>query len=158
MDEIPEPAVALGKITSGLFIVTATHGVVREGYLASWIQQVSFSPLMVMVAMKPGRPCYDLIKSHRRFCINIIGLKNGGVMKPFWNPSENANPLDGLDTSVSELGNTILSQAMAVLECEARSSIMPGDHELVFAEVIAGQVLQIEDKPLAHIRKSGLGY
>ena len=48
--------------------------------------------------------------------------------------------------------------ALAYLECELRSSVTPGDHEILFVEVVGGKVLQAEDKPLAHVRKSGLGY
>jgi flavin reductase (DIM6/NTAB) family NADH-FMN oxidoreductase RutF len=158
MDEISNAAAALGKVTSGLFIVTACVESRREGYLASWIQQTSFSPMMVGIAMKPGRPCYDIIKSHGRFCVNIIGSKNGGVMKPFWSPDATTDPFAGLDLFVSSRGNIVLKTGLAALECEFRSSSTPGDHEIIFAEVVDGHVLQTEDKPLAHVRKSGMGY
>ncbi len=158
MSEVPEIYRAMGKISSGLFIVTAAHDGNRGGYLASWIQQVSFSPLMVSLAMKPGRPCYDLIKTHGRFCINIIGHKNEGVMKPFWSPNAEKDPFDGLDYVVTPSGNLVLRSAMAALECEVRSTTTPGDHEILFAEVMAGQEIQVEDKPLNHVRKSGLQY
>jgi flavin reductase (DIM6/NTAB) family NADH-FMN oxidoreductase RutF len=158
MEEIPNSAIALGKTTSGLFIVTAIHGAIREGYLASWIQQTSFSPLMISLAMKPGRPCYDIIKTQGRFCVNIIGQKNGGVMKPFWSPNSSADAFLGIDHFISERGNLILKGAMAALECEFRSSVTPGDHEIVFAEVLEGHIIQADDKPLAHVRKSALSY
>ncbi len=158
MDEVPNTAAALGKVTSGLFIVTAVAGERREGYLASWVQQVSFSPLMVSITMKPGRPCYNLIKSHGRFCINVIGQKNGGVMKPFWSPDGKSDPFVGLDHFISARGNLILRNAMSAMECEVRSRATPGDHEIIFAEVVEGRILQADDKPLAHVRKSALGY
>ncbi len=158
MDEISNLAAAMGKVSSGLFIVTAVLGDRREGYLASWIQQTSFSPLLVSLAMKPGRPCYDIIKSQGLFCINIIGHKNGGVMKPFWSSVKNSDPFLGLEMFLSQRGNIILRGAMAALECELRSTTTPGDHEILFAEVVEGHILQPEDKPLTHIRKSALGY
>ena len=113
---------------------------------------------MVSLAMKPGRTCYDLIKTHGSFCINIIGHKNEGVMKPFWSPSAEKDPFDGLDHFVTSYGNIVLKSAMAALECEVRSTITPGDHEILFAEVMAGQEINLEDKPLNHVRKSGLQY
>ncbi len=158
MEPISSVAAAFGKMTSGLFIVTAAEGSNREGYLASWIQQTSFSPLMLSLAMKPGRPCYDQIKTHGKFCVNIVGQNNGGLMKPFWSPKEGVDPFTGLDILVSPRGNLILNSAMAALECEFRSSVSPGDHEIMFAEVVDGRILQPEDKPLAHTRKSGLSY
>lgn len=158
MEEIPNAAMALGRISSGLYIVTTQFGEVREGYLASWVQQTSFEPMMVSIAMKPGRSCYDQIKSHGRFCINVVGNNNKGMMKPFWTPKAGIDPFEGLESVVSARGNLILKNALAALECEFRSSVFPGDHELIFAEVVDGQVIQPEDKPLSHSRKSGLKY
>lgn len=158
MHEVPDSAIAVGKIPSGLFVVTAAQGDRKEGYLGSWIQQASFTPLLLNLAIRPGRPCYDLIQATRRLCINIVGHKNGGMMKPFWSPETGTDPFSGLEWSRSERGNILLASALAVLECEVRSSVTPGDHEILFVEVVAGSVLQSDDKPLSHVRKSGLGY
>jgi flavin reductase (DIM6/NTAB) family NADH-FMN oxidoreductase RutF len=114
--------------------------------------------LLLNLAIRPGRPCYDLIHETRRLCINIVGHKNGGMMKPFWSPEAGSDAFAGLEWSRTERGNILLASALAVLECELRASIAPGDHEILFAEVVAGRVLQPEDKPLSHVRKSGLGY
>lgn len=158
MENIADTAAAVGKIPSGLFIVTSNHGGKREGYLGSWIQQASFSPLLIQISIRPGRPCYEAIKASGRFCVNVIGQKNGGVMKPFWNPDGNPDPFSGLDFTETPLGNIVLKNALAAMECEVRASINPGDHEILFAEVVQGHLLQPEDKPLTHVRKSGLVY
>lgn len=150
--------IAVGKIPSGLFIITTVQDGRKEGFLGSWVQQTSFSPLLVSIALKPGRPCYDAIKAHGRFSINIIGQDNGGVMKPFWSVKEGVDPFAGLDHRLSNRGNILLGKALAILECEARSSAVPGDHEIIFAEVVEEHVLNAEDKSLTHTRKSGLGY
>ena len=42
-----DKAQAVGHIPSGLFIVTTTDGGKKDGYLASWVQQVSFEPLVL---------------------------------------------------------------------------------------------------------------
>lgn len=158
MHEVSDAAVAVGKIPSGLFIVTAVDGDRKEGYLGSWIQQASFAPLLLNLAIRPGRPCYDIIRDTKRLCVNVVGHKNGGMMKPFWSPDAGTDPFAGLEWSRTERGNIVLSSALAVLECEVRSSVSPGDHEILFVEVVAGRVLQSDDKPLHHVRKSGLGY
>ena len=158
MQEIPETAAAAGKIPSGLFIVTAAEGDRKEGYLGSWIQQASFSPLLLNLAIRPGRPCYDLIKATGRLGINVVGHQNNGMMKPFWSPEPGTDAFAGLEWSRTERGNILLASALAFLECEVRSSFTPGDHELLFVEAVAGRVLQAHDKPLHHVRKSALGY
>jgi flavin reductase (DIM6/NTAB) family NADH-FMN oxidoreductase RutF len=158
MEDVSTLAAAAGKLPSGLFIVTTVLDGRKEGYLGSWIQQASFSPLLISLAIRPGRPCHAAIKSHGRFCINVVGSKNGGLMKPFWNPDTTPDPFQGLDLFETARGNVVLKSAMAALECEFRSSATPGDHEIVYAEAVEGHLLQPEDKPLTHVRKSGLGY
>lgn len=158
MEDIAEIAAAMGKIPSGLFIITSVLNGKKEGYLGSWVQQASFSPFMVNIAIRPGRPCYEAIKSHGRFCINIVGHKNGGMMKPFWNPDSIPDPFAELECIETSRGNILLKSGLAALECETRASLAPGDHEIVFAEVVQGHIVQLEDKPLTHVRKSGLGY
>jgi flavin reductase (DIM6/NTAB) family NADH-FMN oxidoreductase RutF len=158
MEDVSELAAAVGKIPSGLFIITTVLQERKEGYLGSWIQQVSFSPLLIQIAIRPGRPCYEAIKAEGRFCINVVGQKNGGIMKPFWTPDANRDPFEGLQWTTTPRGNIVLESALAALECEVRSSATPGDHELIFAEVVDGRMIQPEDKSLTHVRRSGLGY
>ena len=152
---------AVGKIPSGLFIVTSGDKEKDQwdGYLGSWIQQVSFSPLKVMIAIKPGRPCYDHIKAHGQFAINVVGQNNNGAMKPFWsgyNPE--VNPFEKLGTQISEGGNILLRDCMASIECKVTDSVKPGDHEILFADVMLCHQFKADDKPLTHVRKSGLDY
>ncbi len=158
MSEIEDMS-AVGKIPSGLFIITATQGEGIDGYLGSWIQQASFKPLLLTMAIKSGRPCYDFIQAHGRFCIHVVGQKNNGLMKPFWKgyDPEN-NPFAGLEHFRSESGNVILKDALAAFECKKVDSYKPGDHELIIAEVQYCHLLNPEDKPLTHVRKSGLDY
>jgi len=151
--------VPVGKIPSGLFIVTVSHEGRRDGFLASWIQQASFEPLMISIAVSSHRPLWDMIRESGRFCVNIVGHQNNGVMKPFWGalkPGE--DPFVVLSLEVSSRGNILLPDAMAALECEVRASSHPGDHAIVFAEVVETRFFKPEDKPMTHVRKSGSGY
>jgi flavin reductase (DIM6/NTAB) family NADH-FMN oxidoreductase RutF len=158
VDAVTAEAPAVGKIPSGLFIITTLHEGRKEGFLGSWVQQASFSPLLIGIALKPGRACHAAIKAHGRFCVNVVGQNNGGLMKPFWTVKEGVDPFAGLDHFVTDRGNVVMRNALAYMECEARSFAMPGDHEIVFAEVVQNALIQPEDKPLTHVRKSGLGY
>lgn len=159
MEWTKENTAALGRLSSGLFIVTARQDDRADGFLASWIQQASFSPLMVSMAVKPGRPCYDYIQAHGRFCINIVGKDNGGVMKPFWSGyAPDTDPFAGLPHRLSEQGNLILENCLAAIECQVKDTVSAGDHQIVLAEVTGCHLLNEEDKPLTHSRKTGLDY
>ncbi|MAE58614.1 MAG: hypothetical protein CME69_07015 [Halobacteriovorax sp.] len=153
-------AKAVGHIPSGLFIVCSNDGNTKDGYLASWVQQVSFSPLMVAVAIGKGRPGYDHIMSGETFTINIVGKHDMNYLKHFWSGySPEENPFNGtLDISETENGGVILNGAKSTIECRMVSNTEPGDHEIVFAEVINSYVQNEEAEVKTHVRKSGLDY
>lgn len=156
-----DKAVAVGHIPSGLFIVAVQDpqsGVI-DGYLASWIQQVSFNPLIVALAIKPGRPAYELIKSKKVFSINIVGDHEKSYLKHFWKGYDpHHNPFSELPHTTGSFGGVILSSAKSAIECEIKETSQPGDHEVIFAEVKASYVLNADAKPMVHIRKSGADY
>jgi flavin reductase (DIM6/NTAB) family NADH-FMN oxidoreductase RutF len=156
-----ERAMAIGHIPSGLFIVAVqdTETGALDGYLGSWIQQVSFDPPMVSLAIKPGRPAYDLIKAQKTFSINIVGDHEKSYLKHFWKGYDpESNPFKEIPFYMGEAGGVIFEQAKSALECRLVSSSMPGDHEIIFAEVLASHVLNPDARPMVHIRKSGKDY
>jgi flavin reductase (DIM6/NTAB) family NADH-FMN oxidoreductase RutF len=155
-----EISTSVGHIPSGLFIVAVqgTDGTI-DGYLASWVQQVSFSPLIISLAVKPGRPAYELIKSGKTFAINIAGDHDKSYMKHFWKGYDPANnPFDALPHHLGPNGGVILDQAKSAIECQLIDSIKPGDHDIVFAKVLSSHIMSEEAKPLVHVRKSGADY
>lgn len=152
---------AVGHIPSGLFIVAVKdpESATIDGYLASWIQQTSFSPLMVSLGIKPGRPAYDLIKSGKPFAINIIGDHDKSYLKHFWKGYDaNNNPFNEIPYEIGQHGGVILKQAKSAIECRLVQSLKPGDHDIIFAEVLSSYVMNDEAKPLVHVRKSGADY
>lgn len=154
-------AESVGHIPSGLFIVAVQNPQSQEidGYLASFIQQVSFKPLILSLAMKPGRPAYDLIKSGAIFAINIVGEHDKTYLKHFWKGYDPAkNPFAELPHEIGSNGGILLTQAKSSIECRLVQSVHPGDHEVVFAEVLASYHQHPDARPMVHIRKSGADY
>jgi len=155
-----EAAKAVGHIASGLFIVSArSESGQMDGYLASWVQQFSFSPLLVAFAISPTRPGYDSIVSGKAFTINIVGEHDTMYLKHFWKGYAPENsPFNEIEHTISPKGGLIIGAAKSALDCKMVQKIKPGDHEIVIAEVVASYSLNTESKPRVHIRKSGLDY
>lgn len=155
-----DKATAVGHIPSGLFIITSiSENGEKDGYLASWVQQVSFDPLMIAFTISDSRPGYKKIKSGGVFSINVVGEHETQYMRHFWKgyaPGE--GPFGEIKHEVSSNGGLIISDAKSTIECKMTSSTKPGDHEVIFAEVVASHVQNEESKPKVHIRKSGLDY
>src|SRR5262245_40404267 len=65
-------AAALGRVPSGLFILTARHGADETGMLASWVQQCSFEPLLVSVAVRRDRYVAGWLTPDTLFALNVL--------------------------------------------------------------------------------------
>ena len=144
-----EAAGAVGKIPSGLFIVVAR----------SDNKQVSMDPLRISLAIKPGRPAYDMIQSGGLFTVNIVGEHDSSFLKHFWRGYDPDNsPFSELSHHDGSGGGLVLDAALAAMECRRVESFSPGDHDLVIADVLSSTILSEEAKPLVHIRKHGLSY
>ncbi len=156
-----EVATSVGHIPSGLFIVTVMDAETKkiDGYLASWVQQVSFNPLLISLAIKPGRPAYDLIKSGKVFSVNVVGDHDKTFLKHFWKGYDpSSNPFQDIAYETAPHGGVTLLQAKSSMECQLVDSLKPGDHEIVIAKVVSSTLLAEEARPMVHIRKTGMDY
>src|SRR5262249_19333680 len=147
-----------GRIPSGLFILTARRGAAETGMLASWVQQCSFQPPRVSVAVQPGREVAAWLTPGSPFTLNILDDSQTDMIVHFGRGFALDQPaFDGLDVVRGESNGPVLSEALAYLTCEVVSRCDAGDHELFVSRVVAGRVLT-EGHPMRHIRKSGMHY
>src|SRR6516165_8796718 len=76
-------AAALGRIPSGLFIVTAGRDGCETGMLASWVQQCSFAPPMLSLAVKQGRYLAGWLTEGTAFTVNILERDQSDMIAHF---------------------------------------------------------------------------
>ncbi len=148
---------ALGRITSGLYIATSTHGGAPIGMLCSFVEQASFEPPMFTIAVAPGRMLDEALAAGAPIGLNIIGEGDTALMKPFAQ-SSNENPFEGLDVTHHEGTVMRLNAALAFLYAEPRSSIDAGDHRIYLCEVLDGELQDAVSSPMVRLRKNGFGY
>jgi flavin reductase (DIM6/NTAB) family NADH-FMN oxidoreductase RutF len=149
---------ALGKIPSGLFIVTAGRGAEATGFLASWVQQSGFEPPTVTVAIKKERPVLGVIQQAGAFAISLVSEAQMKLVRHFAKGFPPGVPaFEGLATANGPTGTPHLSAAMGWLDCRLTGQVDTGDHLLVVGTVLAGDA-EVELKPFVHVRKSGFGY
>lgn len=154
-------ASALGRIPSGLFILTARLDDQSTGMLASWVQQVGFEPPLVTIAVKKGRFVTAWLEKHPYFCLNQLGQGQKEFLKHFGAGfAPEADAFAGVKTRQTEAhGSIVLSDALAFMECQLEHVFATGgDHDLIVARVINGGLLHSDLEPTVHLRKSGLHY
>jgi flavin reductase (DIM6/NTAB) family NADH-FMN oxidoreductase RutF len=151
-------AAALGRIPSGLFVLTARNGNDETGLLVSWVQQCSFDPPQVSVALNKNRDALEWLADGATFALNIIPEGGKSLVAHFgkgFAPGEPA--FEGLKVTRERDMPPVLLAAHAYLVCQAVNRVDGGDHMLVIGRVIAGAVLH-DGKPTVHLRKNGLRY
>ena len=149
---------ALGRLPSGLFILTARHGQMETGLLTSWVQQCAFDPPTISVAIKSGRPVLDWLSEGKAFTLNILDHTQTDMVAHFGRGFPlGEGAFDGLDVDHLEDGAIVLEETLAYLQCVVRERHPVGDHLLILARVVSGWLLG-EGQPMVHVRKSGMHY
>src|SRR5262249_49780332 len=152
-------AAALGRVPSGLFIVTIRRGQVETGMLASWVQQCGFEPPTITLAIRRDRDIVAWLTEGAPFTVNILDDGQTDMIVHFGRGFALGEPaFEGLEVERPEEGEApVLSEALAYLRCQVAGRFPAGDHDLFLGRVVGGRVLH-EGHPMIHIRRSGLHY
>lgn len=151
-------ATALGRIPSGLFVITWRHEAADRTMLASWVMQAGFAPPAVTVAVAAARDLLAAIAGGAPFVINILGESQRPLLARFGRPvAPGEDPFAGLDIVRSPCGAAALVGGSGWLECRSTAQAAAGDHVIVAAEVTAAGN-GVGELPLVHTRRSGLRY
>lgn len=155
---IPEWAAALGRVPSGLFIVTIVAKQRATGMLVSWVQQCSFDPPQLTLAVRKGRHVLDWLANGAAFVVNVIPEGEKKLVAHFgkgFEPGDDA--FEGLAVEHLSGSALVLSGAHAYIDCRVAGRCETGDHVLVIGEVVGGRVLS-QARPATHVRRNGLNY
>ncbi|WP_414579020.1 diflavin flavoprotein [Anabaena sp. CCY 9402-a] len=152
---------SLGRISTGLYIITAKKGDVQSAMLASWVTQASLNPLGVAIAVAKDRAIESLMHVGDRFVLNV--LEEGryqGLMKHFLKRfAPGADRFAGVKTYPAATNESpILAEALAYMECEITSRMDCGDHWVIYSTVQTGRVAEVNALTAVHHRKVGNHY
>jgi flavin reductase (DIM6/NTAB) family NADH-FMN oxidoreductase RutF len=150
---------ALGRVASGVYVVTVVDEGQPSGMLATWVSQTSFKPPMVSLAVNKERGILNAVKVGSGLTINILGKENHDIFKAFAKPhQENLNRFEGIKLSASHNGCAAFADAVAYLECVVESLVDAGDHCLAVARITGGALQHADAEPMVHLRKNGFQY
>ena len=150
---------ALGRVPSGVYILTATLGGESAAMLVSWVQQAAFAPPALSIAVAKERPVRRLIDAGAAFAVCVLGKSDNALMKKYARGiPEGQDPFAGVTTGKTPGGAVYLVDALAYLECRLLKTIdFGGDHDVYVAEVIGGQLLK-DEPSFMHVRGNGFHY
>ena len=152
---------SLGRISTGLYIITAKKGEVQSAMLASWVTQASLNPLGVAIAVAKDRAIESLLHVGDSFVLNVLEEgKYQGLMKHFLKRfPPGADRFAGVKTYPARTNESpILADALAYMECEITSRMDCGDHWVIYSNVHTGRVAEVNALTAVHHRKIGNHY
>jgi flavin reductase (DIM6/NTAB) family NADH-FMN oxidoreductase RutF len=116
----------------------------------TWVSQASFSPPLIMVAVKVDSHLHSLIDRSLGLGLNVLSSDQKEVASAFFRPSQreggmiNGQPFE----RGSQTGAPLLLATPYWLEAHVVDSVRAGDHTVFVAEVIEAGVRQEKAKPL----------
>jgi flavorubredoxin/flavin reductase (DIM6/NTAB) family NADH-FMN oxidoreductase RutF len=151
---------ALGRISNGLYLITAQKGDLSSAMMASWVTRASVNPLGVAIATAKERAMVSFLQVNDTFVLNVLAEDNyHGLMKHFLKRfPPGANRFAGIKTYRASNGSPILASALAYMECEVTSRLDCGDHWIVYCTVSTGRVARLDASTAVHHRKVGNHY
>ena len=151
---------ALGRISNGLYIVTAKKGNVSGAMIASWVTQASLQPLGFTIAVAKDRALDSLLQINDHFVLNVLEEGNYQDLKKHFLK----RLLPGIDRfadvkiQTAKNGSPILSDALAYIECEVINSMECSDHWILYCIVNDGKVSKPDGITAVRHRKVGNYY
>ena len=155
-----DPAIkkkALRMITYGLFVATSRDDSGPAAGTINWISQSSFTPPLIMVAIKADSALHRAITNSRRFIVHVVAKDQKDLATAFFRGAELA--ADRLNGYLIEVGPQEIPRLIdppAWFDCRVANEMGGGDHTVFVAEVVDAGVRK-DAEPLT-LRDTGFFY
>ena len=139
----------LGRFATGITVTTTRDAEGRDhGMTVSAFASLSLEPPLVLVCIANEATMATAMLACDTFAVNILSAKQEALSRRF------AGKLDDrfadLPFTRGALGNAILDDALASIECHVRARHPAGDHTIVIGEVHSGSAR--DARPLLYYR------
>ena len=148
---MPSPHDLFRRLTTGVYVVTASHEGQSDAFTAAWVTQVAFEPLLLALSVNPGNATWPLIARSRRFVLNVLKADQHDLARHFGTSSgRDTDKMSGVRVTSQRDWGTVLADAAAWLGCHVEQEITAGDHIVVIARVTGGDLLDASSAPLQY--------
>lgn len=151
---------ALGRLSTGLYILTAQKGDVSSAMLASWVIQASIQPAGIAIAVAKDRAIESLLHGGDTFVLNVLeDGNNQRLMKHFLKRfPPGGDRFEEIVTYAAHNGSPILAEALAYLECTVNHRLEAGDHWIIYCTATVGRVAKPDGLTAVHHRQASNHY
>ncbi|HEY6742842.1 MAG TPA: flavin reductase family protein [Lapillicoccus sp.] len=150
LDRYDEPSsdvyrLAVGRLATGVTIVSSRLGGIDHAMTANAVASVSLEPLLVLVCVEREARFHDAIVQSGVWGVSI--LPSTGRATADWLATRGRplhGQLDRVPTHRGVTGVALLDESLATLECESTDTYSGGDHTIVVGRVLS---VEISDRP-----------
>jgi 4-nitrophenol 2-monooxygenase / 4-nitrocatechol 4-monooxygenase, reductase component len=138
----------IGHFASGVTVITARHEGTDYGMTASAVSSLSLNPPMLLVCVNERNPTGAAISAAGAFAVNILAESQPELAERFGRPSH--DKFSGLVRRYGRLGEPVLRDALAYLECRVQEEVTGGTHRVYLSRV--EHAVAREGSPLTYFR------
>jgi flavin reductase (DIM6/NTAB) family NADH-FMN oxidoreductase RutF len=127
---------ALGRFTTGVTVVTATHEARRFAMTASALTSVSLDPILLLVCFNHDSATRVAVREAGHFGLSVLGEGGGAVAKHLATErADEVDQLDDFDMQVGPKNVPLLTDALVHCVCSVERIMRAGDHDVVVGAV-----------------------
>ena len=146
---------ALGRMTYGIYVLTSSYKEEINGMIASWVSQVSYDPLLLMVAVHPNRYSHNLIAKSGCFALHALAADQSDLLGRFKGPDPLAKFSD-IQWQRGRTGCPLLKECLAYFDCRVTAKYRPGNHTLFLGEVLEARMIAADGNALSSLDYDGV--
>ncbi len=130
----PIVAAALRQIPYGIYILAVKAGSGPRVMVVSWVSQISYSPPLLMVALRSTRSILPHIQERGVFSLSLLSDQQKPLVEKF-KAFLSSTQLSGLLREANAENVPVLREALASWQCQVQSLREEGDHLLLIGRV-----------------------
>lgn len=148
----------LRRLEYGVYVVTMGKGNVGNAFTASWVTQISSAPPMIALAVHNKHQSSRYLQEQGAFVLNLVDKNQIAVAQTYYGPAESGyEKLKHAAVTASPVtGTAMLNGALGYLDCRIVKMVPAGNHTLMLADVVAGEI--VGDHPILTTTTSKLHY
>ncbi|WP_160663375.1 flavin reductase family protein [Pseudarthrobacter sp. ATCC 49987] len=123
----------LGHFATGLTVITAATSDGPAGFTCQSFSSLSLEPALVTFSPARTSSTWPLLRGAGKFTVNILAQEHQHLAAQF--ARSGTEKFAGADHAPSPLGNPVLPEALAWVDCELHQEYDGGDHTIVVAAV-----------------------
>src|SRR5262245_38010166 len=145
----------MGHFVTGVTVVSAFDGERPFGITVNALSSVSLEPPLVMIALDRRRTLTPIVRSSRRYAVNILSEDQQALSDCFAGADvqPGRDEFCGAAWHPGPTGLPVLDGAIATLECTVVETFSAGDHDLFIGRVDSLWNEHLHASPLLYYRR-----